>query len=194
MATELLNARRAVDYLASRPDLDSKRIGATGRSGGGMATFFLAALDERIIASAPVSGILSTNGWVKQRLTFAHCDCQYPVNSYGLMYSEIGALTAPRKQLLVNADADRGFPMDAFNEMADKMREIYKLYNADSALRTAVTKGTHLDTEDIRLPVYSFFLKEFLGVEAPVTAEGPIDKPAPESLLCFGTVHPSMNG
>ena len=150
-----------------------------------MATFFLAALDERIIASAPVSGILSTNGWVKQRLTFAHCDCQYPVNSYGLMYSEIGALTAPRKQLLVNADADRGFPMDAFNEMADKMGEIYKLYNAGSALRTAVTKGTHLDTEDIRLPVYSFFLKEFLGVEAPVTAEGPIDKPTPESLLCF---------
>lgn len=185
LATELLNARRAVDYLASRPDLDSKRIGATGRSGGGMATFFLAALDERVIASAPVSGTFSTNGWVKQRLSFAHCDCQYPVNSYGLMYSEIGALTAPRKQLLVNADADRGFPMDAFNEMADKMREIYRLYNADSALRTAVTRGAHLDTEEIRLPVYSFFLKEFLGVEAPVTAEGPIDKPSPESLVCF---------
>jgi hypothetical protein len=55
LAVELLNARRAVDYLASRPDLDPKRIGATGRSGGGMTTFFLAALDERIKASAPVS-------------------------------------------------------------------------------------------------------------------------------------------
>ena len=48
LAVELLNARRAVDYLASRPDLDPKRIGATGRSGGGMTTFFLAAIDERI--------------------------------------------------------------------------------------------------------------------------------------------------
>ena len=54
LAVELLNARRAVDYLAARPDLDRKRIGATGRSGGGMTTFFLAALDERIKASAPV--------------------------------------------------------------------------------------------------------------------------------------------
>ena len=62
LAVELLNARRAVDYLAARPDLDRNRIGATGRSGGGMTTFFLAALDDRIKASAPVSGTLSTNG------------------------------------------------------------------------------------------------------------------------------------
>ena len=185
LAVEMLNAVRAVDYLTGRPDLDGKRIGATGRSGGGMASFFLAALDERVAASAPVSGTFSTAGWIRQRLTFAHCDCQYPVNSYGLTYSEIGALTAPRKQLLVNADADRGFPMDAFNEMAEKMREIYRLYNASGDLRTAVTHGGHADTEEIRLPVFSFFLKEFLGIETAVEAEGPIDKPPRESLVCF---------
>ncbi len=185
LATELLNAIKAVDYLASRPDLDSKRIGATGRSGGGMTTFFLAALDDRIAASAPVSGTFSTHGWVKQRLSFAHCDCQYPVNTYGLMYEELGALTAPRKQLLVNADADIGFPMNAFNEMAEKMQEIYRLYNASGNLRTAVTHGAHDDIEEIRLPVFSYFLKEFLGVETPLVAEGPIDKPPDESLVCF---------
>jgi len=185
LAMELMNASRAVDYLAGRADLDSKRIGATGRSGGGMTTFFLAALDERITASAPVSGTFSTAGWVKQRLSFAHCDCQYPVNSHGLMYSEIGALTAPRKQLLVNADADRGFPMDAFNEMADKMQEIYRLYNASGNLRSAVTRGEHSDTEEIRLPVFSYFLKEFLGVAPPLTTEGQIDTPPLESLICF---------
>lgn len=185
LAMELLNAIKAVDYLVSRPDLDSKRIGATGRSGGGMTTFFLAALDDRIAASAPVSGTFSTHGWIKQRLSFAHCDCQYPVNTYGLLYEEIGALTAPRKQLLVNADADRGFPMDAFTEMAEKMQEIYRLYHASGNLRTAVTRGAHEDKEEIRLPVFSFFRKEFLGVETPLTAEGPIDKPPPESLVCF---------
>jgi cephalosporin-C deacetylase-like acetyl esterase len=184
LAVELWNARRAVDYLASRPDLDSQRIGATGRSGGGMTTFFLAAIDERIKASAPVSGTLSTAGWVKQRLSFAHCDCQYPVNSQGLLYSEVGALIAPRAQLLCNADADRGFPMDALTEMERKMREVYRLYGADTALRTAVAPGGHEDTEAIRLPVYSFFLKEFLGADAPVASEGPVDEPAVEDLVC----------
>lgn len=185
LAVELLNARRVVDYLAARPDLDRNRIGATGRSGGGVTTFYLAALDERIKASAPVSGAFSTNGWVKQRLTFAHCDCQYPVNSYGLLYSEIGALTAPRAQLLCNADADRGFPMDAFNEMAGKMGEIYNLHKAGEALRVSVTPGGHSDTEAIRLPVYSFFLKELLGKQTPVTSEGPVDVPAVEELVCY---------
>jgi dienelactone hydrolase len=159
LAVELLNARRALDYLCARDDLDPCRIGATGRSGGGMTTFFLAALDERVKASAPVSGTLSTTGWVNQRLTASHCDCQYPINTHGLLYSEIGALIAPRAQLVCNADADPGFPMDALNEMTDKMREIYRLYNADSALRTAVTPGGHADTEAIRVPVYSFFFE-----------------------------------
>ncbi|MEK7403955.1 MAG: acetylxylan esterase [Acidobacteriota bacterium] len=190
LAVELLNARRAIDYLSTRADLDSKRIGATGVSGGGMATFFLAALDERVKASAPVSGSFSTAGWIKQRLSFAHCDCQYPVNSYGLMYSEIGALTAPRKQLLSNADADRGFPMSAFNEMVDKMREVYRLYHAGGDLRTAVVAGGHGDTETIRLPVYSFFLKEFLGNDTIIAAEGPVDRPPPDKLVCFQDGYP----
>jgi len=184
LAVELLNARRTVDYLVTRRDLDRNRIGATGRSGGGMTTFYLAALDERIKASAPVSGVLSTTGWVRQRLTFAHCDCQYPVNSYGLLYSEIGALVAPRAQLLANADSDRGFPMDAFHELVDKMRDVYRLYGAESQLRTAVTPGGHSDTEAIRLPVYGFFLEEFLGAAAPAE-EGPVEEPRPESLVCF---------
>jgi cephalosporin-C deacetylase-like acetyl esterase len=185
LAVELLNARRAVDYLASRPDLDRERIGATGRSGGGMTTFFLAAIDDRIKASAPVSGTLSTNGWVRQRLTFAHCDCQYPVNTYGLLYSEIGALIAPRAHLQCNADADPGFPMDAFTELIGKMKEVYRLYNSEAALRTAVAPGGHSDTEAIRLPVYSFFLKEFLGEEVPVGEEGPVDEPPRELLACY---------
>jgi len=185
LAVELLNARRAVDYLASRPDLDPKRIGATGRSGGGMTTFFLAAIDERIKASAPVSGTLSTSGWIKQRLSSAHCDCQFPVNTYAMLYSEAGALIAPRAHLECNADADVGFPMDAFNELINRMRGVYRLYGAEAALTTAIAPGGHVDIEAIRLPVYSFFLKEFLGIAAPVTSEGPVDIPEAPQLVCY---------
>lgn len=185
LAVELWNARRAIDYLAARPGLDPKRIGATGRSGGGVTTFFLAAIDDRIAASAPVSGPISTVGWTRQRLSFAHCDCQFPVNTHGLLYSEVGALVAPRAQLLVNADADRGFPMNAFDELVSKIGEVYQLLGARPALTTAVAPGGHVDTEAIRLPVYSFFLSQFLNRTAPLTAEGPVLEPPAEALVCF---------
>lgn len=44
---------RAIDYLASRPDIDSSRIGMTGCSGGGTLTSYVMALDERVQCAAP---------------------------------------------------------------------------------------------------------------------------------------------
>jgi cephalosporin-C deacetylase-like acetyl esterase len=185
LAVELLNAKRVVDYLVSRPDLDSDRIGATGISGGGMTTFFLAAIDQRIAAAAPVSGELSTKGWIEQQLSRAHCDCQFPVNSYGLYYSQIGAIAAPRPFLMCNSDTDRGFPMDAFGELYDKMGEVYSLYGAAAALDTAIAPGGHADSEPIRLPVYEFFLKQFLGIDTTLTTEGVIDTLTSDKLTCW---------
>src|SRR5262249_30320615 len=44
---------RSLDYLASRPEIDAKRLGCTGCSGGGTLTSYLMALDDRIAAAAP---------------------------------------------------------------------------------------------------------------------------------------------
>lgn len=50
---EIWDGMRAIDYLQSRPEVDPKRIGCTGNSGGGTQTSYLMALDERIQAAAP---------------------------------------------------------------------------------------------------------------------------------------------
>lgn len=44
---------RAVDYLQSRSDIQSDRIGVMGNSGGGTQTCYLMALDDRVVAAAP---------------------------------------------------------------------------------------------------------------------------------------------
>src|SRR5439155_1072926 len=50
---ECWNGVRALDYLVSRPDVDPGRLGVTGISGGGAATFWIAAADERVKAAVP---------------------------------------------------------------------------------------------------------------------------------------------
>ena len=42
------DAKRAIDYLVSRPDVDPARLGAAGCSGGGALTTFIGALDPRL--------------------------------------------------------------------------------------------------------------------------------------------------
>jgi len=44
---------RSIDYLTGRPEIDPKRLGLTGNSGGGTMTAYLMALDDRIAAAAP---------------------------------------------------------------------------------------------------------------------------------------------
>lgn len=50
---EIWDCMRGVDYLQSRPEIDTKRIGCMGNSGGGTQTAYLTALDDRIAASSP---------------------------------------------------------------------------------------------------------------------------------------------
>ena len=44
---------RALDYLVSRPEVDSDRIGCTGCSGGGTLATYISALDSRVKVAAP---------------------------------------------------------------------------------------------------------------------------------------------
>ena len=46
---------RAIDYLESRPDVDSSRIGCMGNSGGGTMTSLLMAVEPRLKAACPSS-------------------------------------------------------------------------------------------------------------------------------------------
>ena len=54
---ECWSAIRALDYLESRKEVDPKRIGVTGRSGGGATSWWIAAADDRVQCIIPVAGI-----------------------------------------------------------------------------------------------------------------------------------------
>lgn len=154
---EAWNCIRALDYLETRPEIDSARFGVTGRSGGGAYSWWITALDERIKVSAPVAGITDLRDHVVGGVVEGHCDCMFMVNTYRWDYPMVAALAAPRPLLICNSDKDTIFPLDGVIRTHAQVARIYDLYDAEDNLGLLITEGPHKDTQDLRVPVFRWF-------------------------------------
>jgi Prolyl oligopeptidase family len=181
---EAWNSIRALDYLQSRPEVDPNRLGVTGRSGGGAYSWWLAAVDDRIKAAAPIAGITDLQNHVVDGTVEGHCDCMFVVNTYRWDYPLVAALVAPRPLLIGNSDKDSIFPLNGVVRLHAKLRNVYDLYKAPDKLGLLITEGPHRDTQDLQLPVLRWFNRHLKG-EDPVIETAAVKIFEPEQLKVF---------
>ena len=154
LGTQLWNSICAVDFIASLPDVDPERIGATGASGGGSQVFLLAAVDDRIKFSAPVNMISS----IMQGGDFCENAPNLRLHTNNM---EIGAMMAPRPMMMISATGDwtRNTPSVEY----PAVKSIYKLYGAENEVAEAQFDSPHNYHQESREAVYGFFGKKVLG-------------------------------
>jgi dienelactone hydrolase len=184
---EAWNCIRALDYLETRPEVDARRVGMTGRSGGGSYSWTAAALDERIQAAAPVAGITDLHNHVVDGAVEGHCDCMFFLNAYRWDFALNAALLAPRPLLLVNTDTDSIFPLDGVLRVHAETRRIYRLYDADAKLGLVISPGGHRDTQDLQVPVFRWFNQHLKG-EDPLLTQAASKWSDPLPLRVFDTL------
>ncbi|MHC4544665.1 MAG: alpha/beta hydrolase family protein, partial [Planctomycetota bacterium] len=171
-SVEAWNCIRALDYLETRKEVDKDRIGVTGRSGGGAYSWWITTLDDRIKVAVPVAGITDLQNHVVFGCVEGHCDCMYIVNTYRWDYPLVAALVAPRPLLISNSDKDNIFPLDGVVRLHEKVRNVYRLYNAEKNLGLHITEGPHKDTQEMRIHAFVWFNRFLKGDNSL------IDKPA----------------
>lgn len=132
---------RTVDYIATRAELDSSRVGCMGISGGGTVTLFSAALEPRIRA-ALVSGYLNT--FRDSIGSLSHCIDNYVpgILNWAEMY-DIAGLIAPRPLFVESGEKDNIFPIKASIESSQKVQDIYRVFGAVDRVEQEVFPGEH---------------------------------------------------
>ena len=159
------NSIRALDFLESLPDVDSKRIAVTGGSGGGTQTILLGALDDRPIASFP-------NGMVSSSMQ-GGCTCENAsLLRVGTGNVEMTALFAPKPQGMTAAD-DWTRDMLVKGKGFSELQALYSLYGkSKNVICPDLTHFKHNYNYVSRAIMYSWFNKHMkLGLPEPVVEE-----------------------
>ncbi len=150
----VLDALRVVDYLQTRREIDGSAIGAMGISGGGMHTFFSAAIDPRIKASV-ISGYFCD--WRDSILSIFHCTCNVVPGLLNLgELSDLSGLLAPRPLLVEHGVRDPIFPIARVKAAVEKSRRAWKAFGAPSGIETDYFEGRHRINGDA---AYAFLAK-----------------------------------
>lgn len=148
---------RTVDYLETRPEVDPRRIGLMGISGGGTVTTFGAALEPRI-AAALISGYLNT--FRDSILSISHCIDNYvPGILQWCEMHDVAGLIAPRPLFCESGEKDDIFPIDAFRRSLEEVRKIYRIFGAEDRIDSEIFPKGHEFSGRLGFP----FLAKHLG-------------------------------
>lgn len=153
---QALNGIRILDWMIQRKDVDTKRIGVNGGSGGGTQTVLLTVLDNRFTAANPV---VSVSSWFD-----GGCPCEsgMPIQlaGGGTCNAELAAMFAPKPMMLVS---DGGDWTSTTPELEyPYLQRIYGFYGAtDKVSNIHLPKERHDFGDNKRNAVYKFFIDTF---------------------------------
>ena len=155
---------RGLDYLETRPEVDSQRIGLTGNSGGGTQSCLLMMSEPRFAAAVPCTFVMTLESYMK---TGQPQDSEQIVQggiAYGPDHDDYLTAMAP-KPVLVGAAAYDFFPIEGAMEAVRRAKQIYALYDAEDKVDITVAPTRHAYSPYLRQACVNWYKKHFRSEE-----------------------------
>jgi len=134
---------RTVDYLQTRPEVDSNRIACAGLSLGGWRTVFLAGLDPRIKSACVVGWMTSFLYLIPHHEIYTVPSAMIPGLLEYLDYPDIATLAMPCPLLVVHGQQDTLFPPEGAKAAMDTLRQSYQAIGQPQRFNALIFEGPH---------------------------------------------------
>ncbi len=184
---------RAVDYLMTRKEIDPARIGITGRSGGGTQSAYIAAIDDRICATAPENYL--TN-YTRLLQTIGPQDAEQNIFNLiyrGLDHPDFLIVRAPKPALMITTTRDM-FSIQGAIETEKEVARIYKAYDKEENFSRIEDDAAHASTKNNREAMYAFFQKHLDNPGNPYDEETQLLTVEEFRVTATGQVSTSLGG
>ena len=157
----LHDAKCALDYLLSRDDVDTSRVGVCGTSGGGTLSSYLFGLDERIHAAAPACYL--TTFWRNFKNELPTDSEQIPPGLWadGGDMADFIIARAPAPAILLDV-ANDFFDIRGTAESLAEVKKVYSALGYEDNCSMYIGPGNHCLSAELRRATFDFFVKHFL--------------------------------
>ncbi len=166
----LCDAMRAIDYIETREELDSEKIGATGTSGGGTMTSVLMAYDKRIKAATPSCFLTTRRAYYPSGGVQDAEQIWVGGTKENFDHYELISCFCPRPLLLLAAKSDF-FPLEGTEKLYEKEKEFYKLLGCEENIRMFTSDSDHCYTLIAAAKSVEFYLEIFLNKKVTIEPE-----------------------
>ena len=147
---------RALDYLLSRSDVDTQRIGTMGISMGSTMAWWTAALDTRIKVSVDMCCLTDFESLIEARGLDGHGIYYYvPSLLKHFTTARINALIAPRAHLSLAGNYDRLTPPSGLDRVDRALTRVYEAEGAKDAWQLKRYETGHFETAQMRSEIIS---------------------------------------
>lgn len=147
---------RALDYLLTRPEVDPKRVGVTGNSGGGTQTTWLCGNESRWSMAAPACFVTTFRRNAENELPADTEQCPPNAMALELDHSDFLAAMAPKPVIILGKERDF-FDVRGVEEAHARLQRLYGLLGQPDNARLSVGPTYHGYTVENREAMYRFF-------------------------------------
>jgi len=142
---------RALDFLASRPEVDNTRLGAMGMSMGATKAWWLAALDPRVRVCMDVCCLTDYDELIKTHGLKEHGIYYYvPSLLKHFQTAQINELIVPRAHLSVNGRRDPLTPPGGVDKIREYLLPLYREHGRESDCRIELFDCEHVELPEMR--------------------------------------------